>query len=355
VRRWAALLLGGLLLGSSAGAQDVAPGPTPLRIQTKPVPLNPSQPRQTQVGALNYAGGVQLTARGRRLHGLSDLKLALPGRHDGRVAYAVTDQGDQVEMVLYGVSSGPPRGAERGVIHGSIRPLLDATGAPVVGKRRGDAGGLAALEDGFLVSFEREHRIWLYPAPGRDTLFRAFASKPRPFAAPQADLPDNQGFEALAVARARGGPVVVVGAENGRIWFCPAAGDGACTLEFPAGGPEAFYSLTGLDHLPGTTDLAAIYRAYDPVRGTRAIVARVATGLDGGPKGITVLARLQPPLVTENFEGIAALARPGGGWRLFLLSDDNVSKSQRTLLLAFDYQPATKKGPAATRAPSIRR
>jgi hypothetical protein len=39
-------------------------------------------------------------------------------------------------------------------------------------------------------------------------------------------------------------------------------------------------------------------------------------------------------------EGIAVVALPGRGWRLFLLSDDNFSKDQRTLLLAFDWLPS---------------
>lgn len=334
-----------LALSAAVGAHGAPQSPSPaaqsLRIVTTPVPLNAREPKQDRVGALVYAGGVRLTARNSsRLHGLSDLKLAVPGPHGGRVAYAVTDQGDQVEMVLYGVGAGPPRGAERGVIHGSIRPLIDPDGAPLEGKRRGDAEGLAAFAEGFLVSFEREHRIWLYPAPGAEALWRAFASRPRPFAAPVAELPDNQGFEALAVLPLPEGPFAAVGAEDGRIWLCPLGGGGECRLQPELGPPELFYSLTGLDHLPGTSDLIAVYRAYDPLRGFRAMVARISPGQDGRPGSVTILARLQPPLVAENFEGVAAVERPGGGWRLFLLSDDNLSSRQRTLLLAFDYPAA---------------
>ena len=48
-----------------------------------------------------------------------------------------------------------------------------------------------------------------------------------------------------------------------------------------------------------------------------------------------VLIELKHPGTVDNFEGIAAVATPTGT-RLYLLSDDNFSETQRTLLLAFD-------------------
>ncbi|HCK85173.1 MAG TPA: hypothetical protein DHW63_11855 [Hyphomonadaceae bacterium] len=38
----------------------------------------------------------------------------------------------------------------------------------------------------------------------------------------------------------------------------------------------------------------------------------------------------------DNFEAIAAIAMPDGATRVYILSDDNFSHRQRTLLLAFD-------------------
>ena len=48
-----------------------------------------------------------------------------------------------------------------------------------------------------------------------------------------------------------------------------------------------------------------------------------------------VLIELKLPGTTDNFEGIAAETR-NGRTRLYILSDDNFSPMQRTLLLAFD-------------------
>jgi len=45
------------------------------------------------------------------------------------------------------------------------------------------------------------------------------------------------------------------------------------------------------------------------------------------------------PLSVDNFEGLGVVQRPDGGFRFYLISDDNASASQRTLLLAFDWRP----------------
>jgi hypothetical protein len=43
-------------------------------------------------------------------------------------------------------------------------------------------------------------------------------------------------------------------------------------------------------------------------------------------------------LTVDNLEGVAAVPRPGGVTRFYLVSDDNASPQQRTLLLAFDWR-----------------
>ncbi|MDB5421700.1 MAG: hypothetical protein JWR59_1647, partial [Brevundimonas sp.] len=52
---------------------------------------------------------------------------------------------------------------------------------------------------------------------------------------------------------------------------------------------------------------------------------------------------LRGPLTVDNFEGLAAVPKPDGGVRFYLISDDNFSSAQRTLLLAFDWKPPTGK------------
>ena len=51
------------------------------------------------------------------------------------------------------------------------------------------------------------------------------------------------------------------------------------------------------------------------------------------------IAALAPPLVHDNFEGMA-ITREGGATILWLVSDDNQSMLQRTLLLKFALEEA---------------
>jgi hypothetical protein len=51
------------------------------------------------------------------------------------------------------------------------------------------------------------------------------------------------------------------------------------------------------------------------------------------------------PLTVDNFED-AVVPRATGGIRLYIVSDDNASASQRTFLLGFDWQPAPREAGA---------
>ena len=51
------------------------------------------------------------------------------------------------------------------------------------------------------------------------------------------------------------------------------------------------------------------------------------------------------PATVDNFEGISALPRADGSVRFYLISDDNFSPAQRTLLLAFDWTPGGTSRP----------
>jgi hypothetical protein len=50
------------------------------------------------------------------------------------------------------------------------------------------------------------------------------------------------------------------------------------------------------------------------------------------------LQKLDEFTTVDNFEGIAAKEMPDGRVRLYLISDDNFSANQRTLLMVFDIR-----------------
>ena len=76
------------------------------------------------------------------------------------------------------------------------------------------------------------------------------------------------------------------------------------------------------------------------MRGWRAIVRFVADPtVPVSRQRISATLRLEGSTIRDNFEGVALTRSPSGGTRLYLISDDNATDSQRTLLLAFDWVP----------------
>ncbi len=305
-----------------------APPPLPARPQpagpeiqlvTTPVPLNASRPGQTSVGGFTYMGGVAINDPvTNRAHGLSDLKVT----PDGRIV-AVSDLGDLFEARLqFG-----PDSRLLGLTDGKIWPLKRADGQPVQGKAEGDAEGLAILANGDrLVSFERDHRIWRYPAGGGPPV-----AAPRP-----ANLfSENEGMEGLTEYPFAGPDAYLVGSEEGEVWLCKLSA--ACQAFSVLNGPDLAYGLTALAPFQDGS-IVAVHRAWDPLRGSRITVSVYALAALKGrqPQPMARLV-LDAPLTTDNIEGVALVTSPTGATRLLLLSDDNASPTQRTLLLVFDW------------------
>ena len=303
-------------------AHPIASGPQ-ISVRATPVPLSTSDPAQDRVGAFVYAGGVELTsADTSRLHGLSDLKVWPDGR-----LLSVSDEGDVFEgrLMLDGA------GRLTGVSDGRLWPLLGEDGQPLAarGKRESDSEGIAELADGDrLVSLERDDRILLYPAGG---------GPPRRAPSPNVVFPDNLGMEALTDAPALGPDAYIVGGEaSGQTWICRLSS--GCTDSALVAKTDE-YGLTAVTPLPGG-GRAYLLRAFSVLQGVR-ITLRI-TGADGATLDELKLAA---PLAVDNLEGIASLPQPDGSIRFYLISDDNFSKLQRTLLLAFDWRPHQGRKP----------
>jgi hypothetical protein len=321
VKRIAAALAGSILLAACServAEQPRSPQPAnpAIEITAKPAPLNPVDPKQDRVGDFVYAGGLSLTSgQTSRLHGLSDLDVLADGR-----LISVSDEGDllRARVVL------DAAGRLVGVADAKLTALTGLDGKPLQGKDNRDSEGQALLPNGdLLVSFERQDRIWLYPADGEP---------PRPVPSPDAKFPFNEGMEALAPDPARGADAYFTGAETtGRTWTCTLTT--AC-VEGPTVPLGLGFGLVAARRLPdGRT--AWLLRAFNPI--TRSVIDLRITD----PAGHVVdQMELSGPLTADNFEGLGVVPdKAGGGFRFYVISDDNFSKSQRTLLLAFDWKP----------------
>jgi hypothetical protein len=314
-------LLGSLLAALALAACAAPPLPTApvaatgeIAVAATPVALNPADPAQSAVGAFRYAGGVALSsADTARFHGLSDMAVT-----DGVNLTAVSDEGDllKAKIVL------DRQGRVAGLASARITALPGLDGKPLPGKLAADSEGLALMANGdLLVSFEQNHRIWLYPKDG---------GVPRPVPSPDAKFPPNGGMEALGPDPAAGPDAYVAGGEeSGQTWTCRLSG--ACVPGPVVAKPPEF-GLVALARLSeGRT--AWLLRAWDPIRGSRVTLTIQAS--DGRELGRLELAR---PYTVDNFEALAAVPAKDGSIRFYLLSDDNFQSIQRTLLLAFDWK-----------------
>lgn len=311
--------LAGMLLaacGSGASNAQVATAWQDLPIIATPVEID--APQWLGEGAeLSFAGGVELTAEGSaRPRELSDLKVLADGR-----LMAVGDEGELVDLrpVL------DETGRLVGVEGGRIRRLSRPDGKGVQGSAESDAEGLAILPDGrFLVSFERRHRVWIYPADAGPP-----AAAPTPV--PDAILPQNQGFEAVAAV---GPDSYLVAAESGELWRCRLGA--ACdrlpdTLRRPGG--EA---ISSMDADPAADRLFFIARRMSGRTPVAWTLMRIEAPATAGSQATTLLLIDSSTGADANFEGIA-VTPTDRGLRLYIVSDDARDGQSRTLLLAFDW------------------
>lgn len=320
------LMLGGMI-GVAPACAD------PIRLTAAPIALDPDHPEHVAVGQLVYRGGLVLQSDDARFGGWSDLHVSA----DGSSVLALSDHGFWFTAEL-----GYDHGRLATAGHARLGPLIDMAGAHVVG-RMSDSEGLAMRSDGAIyISFERNHRVWLYPAADPP-----FSIRPRPVPTPArlVTAPDNGGIEALGwldggsllalVEVLRDGPDNVgwVGNDAGTTWQ---------ELHYRTAGPD--YAPTGLTQLPPNTrhagDVLVLERKFTIFSGRAARITRLARA-DIRPGAHLVgeeLAHLQTPLTLDNFEGISAVRGPDGAARVYIVSDDNYTFLQRTLLFMFELK-----------------
>ena len=256
---------------------------------------------------------------------------------DAQVVYALSDQGAlfHLRLVLDG-------GVLSGVEVIAAHALRDADGRALQG-RAADAEGLAALDarngrpgdTRLLVSFERDTRVVEYTPDGR--LLREL---PLPESIAGAEFASgNRGLEAVVVDDAGG---VYVAPER------PLRGESVRTLPLLAlDGRRLHYPLAdrdaavvGLDFLADGR-LLLLERDLDLMLFRLVTRLRVVEGLQDGDDGDELAARDLAVFDTpggwrvDNFEGLARL----DGECILMVSDDNQSLLQRTLLVLLERVP----------------
>ena len=322
--------------GALVAIQAPPPAPDPgLAIEVRPVPLDPRDPSRRSVGALRFRGGLWLRSQDERFGGLSDLRVT----GNGERLVAISDCG----YALVGRLHYDDEGGLDGLEEVRLFPLLAPGGRPLPNGEV-DAEALFSDGSGLVVSYEGRHHLWRYPSDP------PLAGAPTPLPAPPglAACGSNQGVE--AAARLEDGRALLIseGPSSSRTalaWI--GSGESWKTLSWPlflANDGSGPFHPTGAAILPGG-DVVVVERRYPPLAARLRRLGREA--LARGDLVGTEVARLDPPLSVDNFEGIDAIRGPHGETLVFLVSDDNdcakrgviLRGIQRTLLLMFELAP----------------
>ena len=291
-------------------------------VQLLPIDVDPAHPERRNFGSLTLISAFQLESRDKRFGGLSGLSIGSDGK-----LYAISDRGYWLSASM----SMDANGALVDLSDWRIAPILTPAQTPVQGEWR-DAEALAVAHDGsFLVAFEGVHRIWRYSPPPN-----TFESTPIPRPIPPAMVlaPSNGGLEALTVLADNRLLAITETFENpdGTLKSWVIDRDQFTELSYL---PSKGFSVTDCASLDNG-DIFVLERRYVPF-GVLSIKLKLlsASSLQAGAKLVgSELLGLEQPLAVENYEGIA-VQQTSKGIMIFMVSDDNYSWFQQTLLLQF--------------------
>ncbi len=315
------LRIAALCIAAAGLIPVAAPAADPIDLDTDPIVLAPTRPGLDEIGALTFRGGLELTSDDSRFGGLSGIAVSANGER----LTAITDTGHWFEARLIYESDG----RMAALADPSMSPLKDQAGKPLTGKRDADAESLApAPGGGFLVSFERRHRILFYAAAGASAQSAAFEI------GDLSGVDRNGGMEAIEYLT--DGRLLLLTedhfASDGRLAGWLVDGDTVESLTYPGNG---YFKPTGLARLADGR-LLVLERGYTVIGGPKGRIMMIKP--PSGPGAIsdpTELARLQPPIQVDNYEGLAARTADNGETLVYIVSDDNFNRLQRTLLLMF--------------------
>jgi len=313
-----------LILGSAAGAQSAK-----IQVEARPIKsFHLSEPSRTRFGSLEFRGGLELTSTHRDFGGVSAIRVAADGAH----FVALTDKARWFTGRIVYDADRPA-----GIVEAVLAAMLGPDGRPLAARGWFDTESIA--EDGgtLYVGIERVNRIVRFDF-GRDGV-RA-RGVPIPVPPGIATLPDNKGLEAMVVVP-QGLPLagtLIAISERG----LDARGN---LKAFLIGGPNpGEFSIVRRDGfdvsdcaLLPSGDLLLLERRYSPAHGIAMRIRRVALGAiaPGAHVDGAELVSADMGYQIDNMEGLSVHRSAAGDVVLTLVSDDNFSPLQRTILLQF--------------------
>jgi len=322
-----------IVLTAPQAAPQIAarPDEEPVRIEIEAQPIDtfePANPGRHRFGPLEFRGGLVLTSSYKDFGGVSALRL-FP---DGASFISLTDKGRWLRgRITY------QRGRPAGIEDAEMTPILGPDGRPLAARGWYDTESIAVDGGTLYVGIERVNRIVRFDYARYGLLARG-----QPIALPPgiSALPNNKGLECLTFVTKpspKAGTLIAI-SERGL--------DGAGNIRgFLIGGPASGefsvarhddFDISDCATLPDG-DLVLLERRFTwtsgvAIRLRRVPIATLAPGATvDGPEIMSADMGYQ----IDNLEGLS-ISRTSNGDVLFtMISDNNFSPLQRTILLQF--------------------
>ncbi|HMB10137.1 esterase-like activity of phytase family protein [Saliniramus sp.] len=335
------LRLGVRLAGGALAATALGGSAVPASLV---MPLSPRMDRlpffdahdhsRTRFGELTFRSGLEINDPYPRFGGFSGLWRA----RDGARLLAVSDRGD-----WFAADVTEDKNGLSGLTGAIMAPMLDFHRTPLGRTENYDVEAVTIKDDIAHIGIERTNAIMRFDLTEQRLTARGeFLPTPREMR----DWPHNAGPEAIAIAPDSSpypGAIVVIGERIRRGESAPTRGfilDGEAHHAFDVARHEGF-DITDMAFLDNG-DVLVLERRYRILRDVGARIRR----LPGGD--LRTGAVLDGPVIFEagagqqidNMEGLALHRTRDGRLVLSLISDDNFSILQRTLLLEFYYDDA---------------
>ena len=304
------------------------------QVEAVPLPcLDTRDPGRRVFGELTYRSGLVLTSSTRGFGGLSGLWRS----PDGSRMVAVSDQGQWFTARVVTES-----GRLVGLADATLSPILGEAGEPLRETDAYDTESLAIADGVAYVGIERVHEVRRFAWARDGVAARGMPLPPLPGAEA---LARNRSLEAVAVVPAGhplAGAVIAIAEQVG-------GGPDDPTWGWVATGPDRFrfgvarsddFNITDAVFLP-SGELLLLERRFTLLRGVACRMRRVAPAsirpdatIDG-----RIIFEVDRAYEIDNMEGLAFHRDPVSGEAILtLVSDDNFSPIQRTLLMEFSIR-----------------
>lgn len=294
-----------------------------LKIKAEPLSQFKTGSSETRFGAFEFIGGLVLTSKHEEFGGISGIRFV---RDENFIA--VTDKARVITGALE-----RKEGKAHGIKSEKITRIKAVNGATITGANDKDAEAIEVVGNQFFVGYERNDRVLRLNLRGRKLVADGtYLIDFTPYG-----FPNNKGPEALAFDQTSKKLFAfaehALNEDGNHRGFIISGGkvEREISIKHRNG-----FSLTDAHFLPDG-DLLILERYYNPLIGGYMRIRRVLKKnlFSDKPLDGEILIDVDSDYEIDNMEGMAVSLMEDGSKRITLISDDNFSRNQRTVLLEF--------------------